>query len=198
MRTLKTLTLLAALVLGITTQAGAALYNIAFNDGKGNVGSGQIDVQLANNNYYASSGSLTVMSGQALGQWDLFTAAGNKSYPNHLTSPAGAFWYNNAVYVTGQNPQYPTANPLLDDYGLLFTQSNGNELNLWGNADGSYTLGGNVGGWQNFNTVITFGGTVITPVPEPVNCALAGFALIFAGGSAVRCYAGRRRSRAAS
>jgi hypothetical protein len=46
--------------------------------------------------------------------------------------------------------------------------------------------------------VIAFGGTSITPVPEPVNCALAGFALLFAGGSCVRCYAGRRRSRAAS
>jgi len=49
------------------------------------------------------------------------------------------------VYPT-QNPQYPDTNPLLDVYGLLFTDSNQNELNLWGNADGSYTLGSNIGG----------------------------------------------------
>jgi hypothetical protein len=197
MRTVKILTLLAALVLGITTPAGAGLYNITFNDGNGDVGSGQINVELANNNYYAASGSLAVTAGQAIGDWNLFTAGGHTSYPNYLTSPAGAYWYNNAVYPTA-NPQYPTANPLLDNYGLLFTQNNGNELNLWGNADGTYTLGGNIGGWQNFNVTISFGKTTITPVPEPINCALALFGLIFACGSAVHFYASRRRSSAVS
>lgn len=98
------------------------------------------------------------------------------------------------MYPTGQNPQYPDANPLLDLYGLLFTQNNGNELNLWGNANGTYTLGGNIGGWQNFNADISIGGTTINPVPEPVNCALAGFGLLFFGGSACHFYLGRRRS----
>src|ERR1017187_6287672 len=135
MKMLKTLILFAALVLGITTQAGAGLYTITFNDGNGNVGSGQVDVELAINNYYAASGSLTVTAGQAIGNWNLYTTGGYTTYPNHLTSPAGAFYYNNAVYPTA-NPQYPTANPLLDEYGLLFTQNNGNELNFWGNADG--------------------------------------------------------------
>jgi hypothetical protein len=188
MKPLKTLTLPAALALGITTQAGAGLYTIAFNDGNGNVGSGQIDVELAINNYYAASGSLTVTAGPAIGNWNLYTAGGYTCYPNYLTSPSGAYWYNNAVYPTS-NPQYPTANPLLDDYGLLFTQNNGNELNLWGNADGTYTLGGNINGWQDFNVTISFGGTTITPVPEKVNCALAVFGLLFACGSAIPFYA---------
>jgi hypothetical protein len=190
---LKILTLLAALALGITTQAGAGLYYIAFNDGNGNVGSGQIDVELAINNYYAASGSLTVTAGQAIGNWNLYAAGGYTSYPSRLTSPSGAYWYNNAVYPTG-NPQYPTANPLLDDYGLLFTQNNGNELNLWGNADGTYTLGGNINGWQDFNVTISFGGTTITPVPEKVNCALACLGLIFVSGKAVRFYVRQHRS----
>jgi hypothetical protein len=178
MKTFKTLTLFAGLVLGITIQAGAGLYRIAFNDGNGTVGSGQIDVERANNIYYAVSGSLAVTAGRAIGDWNLFTAVGNTSYPNYLTSPAGAYWYNNAVYPTG-NPQYPVANPVLDDYGLLFTQANGNELNLWGNADATYTLAGNVGGWQNFNVTISFGETTIAPVPEPVNVALGVFAGVF-------------------
>src|ERR1700690_3630341 len=146
MRTLKALTLLAVLVLGITTRAGAVLFNITFNDGNGNVGSGQIDVELANSIYYAASGSLTVTAGQAIGNWNLYTAGGYNSFPSYLTSPAGQFIYNNAVYPTGYNPQYPIANPLLDDYGLFFTQNNGNELNLWGNENGTYNLGGYIGG----------------------------------------------------
>jgi hypothetical protein len=115
MKTLKTLALLATLVFGITAQVGAGLYNITFNDGNGNVGSGQIDVEPGINYYYAASGALIVTAGKAIGAWNLYTAAGSTCYPNYLTSPAGAYYYNNAVYVTGQNPQYPASNPLLDD-----------------------------------------------------------------------------------
>ena len=198
MKTLKTLAVLAALVLGIRAKVSAGLYNITFNDGNGNVGSGQIDVEPGINYYYAASGALIVTAGQAIGDWNLYTAGGSTSYPDHLTSPAGAYYYNNAVYVTGQNPQYPASNPLLDNYGLLFTQVNGNELNLWGNADGTYTLGGNIGGWQNFNVTISFGGTTITPVPEPIDGALAGLGVIFACSSGVQFYARQRRSGAGS
>jgi hypothetical protein len=180
-----------------TSVSRAGLYEITFNDGNGNVGSGQIDVESASGNSYAVSGSLDVTAGQAIGAWTLYVAGGTTSYPSRLTSPAGAFWYNNAVYPTGQNPQYPVTNPLLDDYGLLFTQNNGNEVNLWGNADGTYTLGSNIGG-QTVTVNISFGGTTIAPVPEPINCALAGFGLIFVGVSAGRFYLGRRRSTAAS
>ena len=151
------------LVSGLVHGVDASLYELTFNDGQGNSGSGQFDVEQTNNNYYASSGYLTVNSGGAAGNWTLYTAGAYTTYPGYLTSPSGAYIYNNAVYPNG-NPQYPTGNPLLDFYGLLFTQTNGNELNLWGNADGTYTLGGNINGWQNFNVVITFGGTIITPV----------------------------------
>ena len=174
-----------------TSVSRAGLYEITFNDGGANVGNGTLDVVGG----YAASGSLSVTAGQALGNWIL--TGGTTSYPSYLTSPAGAFWYNNAVYPTGQNPQYPVTNPLLDDYGLLFTQNNGNEVNLWGNADGTYTLGSNIGG-QTVTVNIRFGGTTIVPVPEPINCALAGFGLIFVGASAGRFYLGRRRSTAAS
>ena len=172
-KTLKTLALLATLALGVATPAGASLYDITFNDRNGNVGSGQIDVELANNGYYAASGFLAVTAGQAGGYWNLYIAGGTTSYPGYIYSPARAYIYNNAVYPTGPNPQYPGTNPLLDEYGLLFTQNNNfNELNLWGNANGTYTLGGNIDGWQNFNVTISFGGTTITPVPEPVGTGL--------------------------
>jgi hypothetical protein len=176
-----------------TSVSRAALYEITFNDRNVNVGSGQIDVESASGNSYAVSGSLTVTAGQALGDWTLYVAGGTASYPSSLTSPAGAFLYNNAVYPTGQNPQYGDGGPLLDVYGLLFTDSNKDELNLWGNTNGIYTLGSNIGG-QTVTVDISFGGTTIAPVPEPINCALAGFGLIFVGGSIGRFYLGRRRS----
>jgi hypothetical protein len=175
----------------------ASLYIITFDDGNGNAGSGQIDVESASGNSYAASGSLDVTAGQALGAWTLYIAGGTTPYPGNIHSPLNAFLYNNAVYPTGQNPQYGDGGPLLDVYGLLFTQNNGNEINLWGNADGSYTLGSNIGG-QTVTVNISFGGTTITPVPEPINCALTGFGLIFVGGSIGRFFLGRRRSATAS
>jgi hypothetical protein len=191
---------LSALALCIATPVGAALYEITFNDGGANAGSGQIDVESANNNSYAASGYLDVTAGQALGDWVLYAALGTTPYPHYITSPLNAFLYNNAVYPTGQNPQYPISNPLLDEYGLLFTRSSGNgldyELNLWGNADGSYTLGSNLGG-QTVTVNIRFGGTTITPIPEPITYALAVFGLVFVGVGAGRFYLARRRSATA-
>ena len=137
------------------------LYNITFNNGNGDVGFGQIDVALADNNYYAATGSLTVTAGLATGNWTLHTAGGYASYPNYLTSPGGGYWYNNAVYPTGNNPQFPASSALLDEYGLLFTRDNGYELNLWGNADSTYTLGGSIGGFQNFNVTTGLEDTTI-------------------------------------
>ena len=178
----------AFLALGMVPQADASLYRITFNDRGVNIGSGLIDVESANNNFYAAGGYLGVTAGAATGNWTLYTAGGTAQYPGYFTSPSGAYLYNNAVYPNGNNPEYyPTANPLLDYYGLLFTQNGGNELNLWGNADGTYTLGGNIGGWQNFNVIISFGGTTISPVqtvPEP-STLVAGIFLLLPVGCGV-------------
>ena len=176
----------ASLVLAVSPKAGAGLYNITFDDGNGNIGSGQIDVETANNNCSACAGYLNVTAGEAAGEWTLYTAAGSTSYPGYMLSPAGAYWYNNAVYPSGNNPQYSGSGSLLDVYGLLFTQNNGNELNLWGNADGGYTLGGSVGGWQNFNVDINFQGAAITPIPEASTVIACGFLLLPIGASAFR------------
>ena len=101
----------------------------------GATGSGLINIlQDTSGNFYAASGNLTISSGAAAGNWSIYSAGGTTPYPGHLTSPAGAYWYNNAFYPNGVNPQYPSINMPLDNYGLLFTQGS-NELNLWGNAD---------------------------------------------------------------
>lgn len=162
----------------LTSRAGAGLYDITFDDGNGNVGAGQVDVQSGGNNiFYASSGYLQMTAGGATGSWNLYSAGGTTPFPGYIYSPSGGYIYNNAVYPTGQNPQFPGVSSLLDTYGLLFTQGNGNELNLWGNADGTYTLGGNVGGFQNFFVNIGVGGAsgnpIITQAPEPNTITLA-------------------------
>jgi hypothetical protein len=177
-KTLNITMLCGVVALCLTTQARAEFYDITFDDGSGNIGSGKVDVQSAGNNlFYAASGYLEIQAGGASGIWDLYSAGGTTPFPGYLYSPSGGYIYNNAVYPTGQNPQYPNVNSLLDLYGLLFTQGNANELNLWGNADGTYTLGGNIGGFQNFLVNIGFGGTASTPIitqaPEPNTTTLA-------------------------
>jgi hypothetical protein len=180
MKVFKAAILLSSLVLGITRQASAAFFDISIDLGSGNIGTGQFQVQTTiDNTFFASGGSLDISGGPAAGTWTLYTDDGSTTFPSYLSSPGGGYWYNNAVYLDGVNPQYPSTDPLLDNYGLLFVQDNGNELNLWGNADGSYTLGGSVGGFQNFNVVLAIGGggsgspgINISQVPEPTAAVL--------------------------
>lgn len=169
------------LSLALVIPASATPFNITFDLGQGDTGSGQIDVVPdLGGNLFAASGYLTISSGAAVGNWSLYSAGGATTYPGYLTSPAGAYWYNNAFYPAGANPQYPATTTALDSYGLLFTQGS-NELNLWGNADGSFTLHGSINGFQNFNTPIFTVGSPGTPViniipaPEPSTAALVAF-----------------------
>jgi hypothetical protein len=168
----KVILLLVFLAFGVANQAGATLVNISFNDGHGDVGSGVMNITGAGNTFQAVGGYLDVTSGGAVGHWNLFTAGGLTTYPTFFTSPSGGYWYDNAVYPTGVNPQYPGGHVVLDYYGLLFRQANGNELNLWGNADSSYTLFGNINGYQNFTQTIGpagvggSSGVSISAVPE--------------------------------
>ncbi len=188
----------AAIACVTANEADAITYDLNFTDSLGGIGTGQIDVVGvvvgAIVNYEAVSGYLNITGGAAAGNWTLYSAGGATVFPGYIYSPAGAFIYNNGVYPDGNNPQYPSVSSLLDTYGLLFTQTNGNELNLWGNADGSYTLGGNIGGWQNFSATITINpedvdqGPLIAPAPEP-----ATFALLVFGGLVMS--AGIRRAQ---
>lgn len=180
MKVLKAAILLSSIVLGLTHQAHAVSFGITFDLGSGNTGTGLFEVATNGSTYYASSGYLDISGGAAAGTWSLYTAGGTTTYPSRLTSPGGGYWYNNAVYLDGNNPQFPATNPLLDQYALLFIQdgSPSNELNLWANADGSYTLGGSIGGYQNFSVVLAINGNSgvpgisITPAPEPTSAAL--------------------------
>jgi hypothetical protein len=168
----KIATLLAVLAFGSKAQADG-LYAITFSDaGAINVGSGQINVE----NGFAVSGYFNITSGILLGAWNL--TGGTAAYPGFLTSPSGAFNYNNAVYL-GSNPEYPAASPFLDQYGLLFTDASGDEFNFWGNSDGTYTIYGVVNG-NRYNPQ-TIGVATITVAPEPANLATLALLLVPAG-----------------
>jgi hypothetical protein len=178
-----------------TSVLRANLYEITFTDpGANNVGSGQIDVEGG----YAVSGNFDVTAGTAAGAWNLYTVGGTGgTWDSQLTSPLGAFIYDNAVYLNpDSNPQYPGSS-YLDNAGLLFTDANNNELNLWGDGNGVYSFYADINGVK-YDPAVDSGIATITAVPEPINYALAGFGLIFVGGSVGRFYLGRRRSATAS
>jgi hypothetical protein len=140
-------------------------------------GYGQIVVEGG----YSISGTFTVTSGpsDALGVWAL--TGGSTLPPGYSVSPSGKFDYDNAIY--------PGSDPFLTTTaGILFTRSGGDELNIWANGPNSYDLWTESGGnYNNQFGAYPGGGNnylvgTISEVPEPINCALAGFGLIFVGG----------------
>ncbi|MEI9864664.1 MAG: PEP-CTERM sorting domain-containing protein [Limisphaerales bacterium] len=172
MKTLKIAMLLAILTVGINVKADG-LYDIFFTDGGSNVGYGQINVQSG----YAISGFFNVTAGAAIGSYSLYTAGGTGTYGSPLISPAVAFYYDNAVYL-GSNPQYPINNPFVDNSGLLFTDINNNEIDLWASSDnGTYTFDGYINHvYLDPSGII--GTSTITPVPEPSSIAILTSMLI--------------------
>jgi hypothetical protein len=174
MKSLKTAVLIMVFGVGLEAKADG-LYDITFSDiGANNVGSGQIDVEGG----FAVSGYFDVTAGIAAGHFSLYTAGGNIAYPGQLTSPAGAFLYNNAIYLIS-NPEYPATNPFVDNAGLLFTDVSGNEINLWGNSDGTYTFYGDINNNRYDPQVV--GVSTIAPAPEPSSLAIIALMLIPAG-----------------
>jgi hypothetical protein len=185
----------------LVSVARASLFTISFTDGGANTGFGEIEV---NSQGYAISGSFNVEAGAANISpltWNLYTAGGTigtsvlPTWNKYLTSPLGAFWYDNKVYL---NPTDPNDNPqehgsYFDNPGILFTDSKGDELNLWGNGGNNYSLYAVIGGVSYNPAVNSASLQPIGLVPEPINCALAGFGLIFAGVGVGRFYLGRLR-----
>jgi hypothetical protein len=177
MKILKNTVLIALLALGFKAQADG-LYNITFTDGGANVGSGQIDVEGG----FAVSGYFDVTAGIAAGSYNLYTAAGNATYPSTLTAPSGDFVYDNAVYLTS-NPQYPVTNPFVDNNGLLFTDGSNDEVNLWAlndNGSANYAFDAFFDGSVLSSSGIV-GASTITPAPEPSSLAIISLMLVPAG-----------------
>jgi len=154
-------TALAALCLTVTTRANATLMAISFDDGGNNAGTGVIDVESG----YAVSGGFTVTAGLAAGDWTLFgetaASAGAGSSPN------GYFNFDNMIFL-GSDP-YLTSNG-----GLLFTNTDGDQLNIWADAADTYSMwaanssGGyyvEAGYYAGFSGATGYGTSTITNAP---------------------------------
>jgi hypothetical protein len=118
---------LAALIFSVATRADATAMNISFNDGGNNAGSGVIDVEGG----YAVCGEFIVTVGQAAGDW--YLAGGTPSSVGSGVSPNGYFNYDNMVDL-GSDPY------LTSTGGLLFTNSLGDQLNIWAEGPDTYSM----------------------------------------------------------
>ena len=114
---------------GISCQAQAGvLFALNYVDPSGNAASGVI---TANDNF---DGTYTAISG-TLNITASTTAGAVGSYlllPGSGTSPAGAFIFDSLMFYQ--------VDPFLDIDGLLFTNADRDEVNLWGNGPGNYSL----------------------------------------------------------
>jgi hypothetical protein len=176
MNSLKIAILVVVLAFGLRAKADG-LYDITFTDGGANVGFGQIDVESG----YAVSGYFDVTAGLAAGNYTLYTAGGTGTYQSPLPSPAVAFLYDNAVYLSS-NPQYPINNPFVDNNGLLFTDVSNSEVDLWAAADnGTYSFDAYIDGSYISNPTGIVGASTITPAPEPPGLGFITLMLVPAG-----------------
>ncbi len=140
------------------------IYNFSYFDPTGESACGQL-VAIPNNagGYTVTNGFFDGLTGGILGTYNLYL---NPNVPGtHATSPQGAFLYDNELF--------PDADPVLNTYGLLFT-NNTIEINLWGGdpsgnmSSGTYSLYDHDATTSGYS--ISYTGTAtfdLVAVPEP-------------------------------
>ena len=100
------------------------LFDFAFSIGV-QTGNGSLNVSdRLNGQYLATAGSLTVSGIYDVGTYPFYPGG-----QGIVTSPSGQFIYESLLF-----PTYPSTNPAIDVDGLLFRNSSGFEVNLWGNG----------------------------------------------------------------
>lgn len=115
-------------MLAIASAANATVYNFTFVSPSESV-TGKLTVDISDHEVTAITGTLSGLVN------DMITGVvPNPSFPNYASTPDGDFFYTNLFN--------PGENPLLDQYGLLFTTAGnpGGYWNLWGSAPGAYSL----------------------------------------------------------
>lgn len=125
-------------------------------------GYGSLDAtSLGGGVFLATSGSLTVTTGQDHGTYSLYLGG-----PAQTTSPSGYFYYDDLLYSSA---------PGVDNDGLLFTNGSSLEINIFSNP-GNYQFYDNTG----YNNYVGFA------VPEASTVVLLSFLLAGLGGFTIR------------
>lgn len=125
-------------------------------------------------------GQYIVDSGSAFFNGDSMSLIAGTDNGAAQLSPSGLFIFDNVLYLS--------SNPTLDVDGLLFADSLGHELNIWGNgAPGSYSTYTGIGGSYPLQDVAsTFTIVPSVPTPEPSAIILLGVGLLALTGLAWR------------
>jgi hypothetical protein len=175
------------------------MYTFTFSDLAGDAGFGTLnamDSGLGDGSLLATSGSLTVTSGGAVGTYSLIPKG-----PSPENSPSGLFIVDDLIYpnnnaASGVNPGISVNPSYLTNSGLLFGPPGSgtqDEVNFWGNGGGDYAFGAETGG--NY-TILQFGGGTFTleeaasAVPEPTTLTMLGIGIASMAG-----YGWRRRKQ---
>jgi hypothetical protein len=126
------------------------------------------------------NGEYIVDSGTATFNGDSMTLVAGTDDGSIQTSPSGLFLFDNVLLLS--------SDPVLDVDGLLFADSLGTELNIWGNGTpGSYsTYIGAAGSYPLQDTTSTFSIVPTLPTPEPSALVLLVVGLLAFTGLAWR------------